>query len=199
MGRTRQASSTLVLLGSIQLIQSVPTPTLQPLILIPSMVSPSQPATPFSLTPLTVPSASALNVQASATMAFASPPSPPSPTSSPSVTLLPSPLTLKPNEWTTSRDFTLDDFGIQRWNWGKEDNVKVLPALPVPSARQSTGRETSNDGNVIQVRYPGGSINPANANAPQGGMGFYASPRELVYFTSDYVFPSLSILQIDPP
>ncbi|KAG0139553.1 hypothetical protein CROQUDRAFT_54546 [Cronartium quercuum f. sp. fusiforme G11] len=195
MGRTGQTSSTLspeqivvILLRSIQLVQSVPTPTLRPLYLSPARVSPLQiastplPPTPATLTEIqyvTVPTT--VTVQVAATTVAGSPSFP---TPSPSSTLPPSHPNLNPNKWETRKNFTFSDFGIQHWNWGKNDNVDLLPALPVPPALQSTGRETFNDGSVIQVRYPLGSINPANKNAPQGGMGFYASPLNISHATN---------------
>lgn len=183
MGTRRQRSSTSLLSRTItlsnifQLIKSIPTPALKPIFLNPSPnFSPAQvaptpiPTISVALTEIqyvTVPAT--VTVQGAATIAVASTPAP-TPSPSPS-------MTVSARIWETGTNFTLDDLGVQRWTWGKADNVALLSGLPVLSAVQSTGRDSLNQGNVIQVRYPAGSINPANQEDPQGGMGFYASPR----------------------
>ncbi|EGG05352.1 family 14 polysaccharide lyase [Melampsora larici-populina 98AG31] len=179
----------LILLRLTQNVQSVPNPALNPLYVNPVGVSGLQIApTPlptiaptltqiqYVVVPTTV------TFQASATMVVGA--SGAGPTASPSSTSRPSHHDPNSNEWELPKDFTLDDLAVQRWSWGRDDNVEVLPSLPVVSALENTGRPTMNVGNVIQVRYPEGSINPANREAPQGGMGFYASPLNISHATN---------------
>ena len=90
----------------------------------------------------------------------------------------------QPDDFSPNIDVAL---GIERWAWG-QSLVTVLPKLPIQTSAsasrtlspQNTARPsmaaTPQDKHVLQVKYPKGSVNPGNK--PQGGVGFYASPRE---------------------
>ncbi|KAH9821157.1 family 14 polysaccharide lyase [Melampsora americana] len=179
----------LILLRLIQNAHSVPNPANHPLYVNPIGVPGLQIAPPAL--PTTAPTSTQIQyvavpttvtVRVEATMVVGATGA--GPTASPSSTSQSSYHNLNPNEWQLPQNFTLNDLAVQRWSWGQNDNVEVLPSLPVVSALQSTGRPTLNVGNVIQVRYPKGSINPANQEAPQGGMGFYASPLNISHATN---------------
>jgi hypothetical protein len=81
--------------------------------------------------------------------------------------------------------------GSQRWSWGAK-NVELVEQVPTsawaaPStvASPSTNQAATvpavdlTNGPAMQVTFPKGSINPANKNAPTGGVGLYMSPRKL--------------------
>jgi hypothetical protein len=94
--------------------------------------------------------------------------------------------------WSLPPDFTDDlesAFGVDNWAWG-QTLVAGLPALPIQTADPSllaalspqdlahpASEALPNDGPVMQVRFPEGSVNPAAS--PQGGVGFYAAPSKL--------------------
>ena len=95
-----------------------------------------------------------------------------------------------PQDWTAN---VTSAFGVKTWAWGKS-LVTPLPSLPAsafvrdpnvpatlkaqPMARPST-LPASNNAPVLQVQFPQGSVNPGGQ--PQGGVGFYAQPSELVF------------------
>ena len=94
-----------------------------------------------------------------------------------------------PQDWTAN---VTSAFGVKTWAWGKS-LVTPLPSLPAsalvrdpnvpatlkaqPMARPST-LPASNNAPVLQVQFPQGSVNPGGQ--PQGGVGFYAQPSELI-------------------
>ncbi|MBW0460811.1 hypothetical protein O181_000526 [Austropuccinia psidii MF-1] len=104
--------------------------------------------------------------------------------------------------WTLPQNFSLTDLAVQQWMWGRKDNVQVISReTPVSEfytkelkTQAEAGPLAQASGNVLQVRYPKGSINPGNKKAPQGGIGFYAQPINLaqaksVTFSYSVFFP----------
>ncbi|GAA6060927.1 hypothetical protein JCM10212_003835 [Sporobolomyces blumeae] len=126
------------------------------------------------------------------------------------------PTSTSTSTWTVPTDFDNDlskALGSERWSWG-QSNAEIVNSIPATAwAAAATPTSTAgaknqaasfptvdlSNGPAMQVLFPKGSINPANKNAPTGGVGLYMSPLDLskatnvtleysVFFPSDFDF-----------
>ncbi|GAA5925480.1 uncharacterized protein JCM15063_005035 [Sporobolomyces koalae] len=143
----------------------------------------------------------------------------PSPTSS--ISSSPSiPLSSGVSSWEVSSNFAgniTKALGARKWSWGA-NNAKLVDSVPTtawataaPATSTTAPSQVSpneaavfpivdlSNGPAMQVTFPKGSINPANKDAPTGGVGMYLSPLDLskatnvsleysVFFPADFDF-----------
>ncbi|GAA6008210.1 hypothetical protein JCM11491_001930 [Sporobolomyces phaffii] len=133
-----------------------------------------------------------------------------SPSSSATTSVVPTSTPTTKASWQVPSDFAgniTQALGTQKWSWGPKNAqlVQSIPSSAYATPSSSTNQaavapaQDLSNGPAMQVTFPKGSINPANKNAPTGGVGLYMSPLDLskasnvsleysVFFPADFDF-----------
>ncbi|GAA5948145.1 hypothetical protein JCM3765_007128 [Sporobolomyces pararoseus] len=163
-------------------------------------ITATETAAPITVTQTLLFTSTVTDTQTPSSPIFSSLPSPSStvnPSPAPvisSISTSTTPVPSSKSSWEVPSDFSGNltrALGSKRWSWGTK-NAKLVDSIPAtawatPSTSQSPSTNQAavastvdlSNGPAMQVTFPKGSINPANKNAPTGGVGLYISPLDL--------------------